>query len=183
MKIAILVLTICFVLTATASAVYAQEQRGGDAGHRENAPNIVKPQPGEGSRTQESTSARQSQGNTAHFSFSSAEIVKQFQDSPSAFHDNYKGKVLRVSGSVWTFYRRQEDPPGIDVILAGRVRENRNDDQDSDNVCCETIDPKAILSAAELELGKNIAVRGLYDPGLRTNEIESRIILHDCRLR
>lgn len=115
--------------------------------------------------------------------FSSAEIVKQFQENRSAFHKNYKGKVLQVSGSVWTFYRRQEAPPGINIMFSGLTRKYPDVDQDSDNVCCETTTPKAISSAADLELGKNIVVMGLYDPDVRANGPESQIILHDCQLR
>lgn len=201
MKIEIPALLIYLALTITASAVFAQEpvaQGYGDSSSptlRNNSDvinalkqngstqNVVKPQPGEGSSAQERMSAKQSHGNVAHFLFSSAEIVKQFQDDRSAFHNNYKGKVLQVSGSVWTFYRRQEDPPGINIMLSGLSRRNPDDDQDSDNVCCETTTPKAISSAADLELGKNIVVRGLYDPSLRTSGPEHQIVLHDCHLR
>lgn len=182
MKIGIPAFAIYLALTIIASDASAQEP-GVEAGHRGGTQNGVKQQSSEESGVHEQTSARQSHGNMARLAFSSTEIVKQFQDNRSAFHNNYRGKVLQVSGSVWTFYRRQEDPPGIDIVLSGMVRTNRDDDQDSDNVCCETTDPKAILSAADLELGKNIVIRGLYDPGLRSNGLESRIILHDCRLR
>ncbi|MDD5241873.1 MAG: hypothetical protein PHG47_09175 [Sulfuricella sp.] len=160
MKIEIPVFAICLALSLAVSAAVAQEPR-----------------------TQEKASAKQSGENVAHFTFTSAEIAKQFQDNHLAFHQHFKGKVLRVSGSVWTFYKRQENPPGTDVILAGIARENRDDDQDSDNVRCETTDPKAVASAGDLELGKNIVVMGLYDPDIRSNGPESQIILHDCHLR
>jgi hypothetical protein len=182
MKIEIPVFAIYLALTITASAVSAQEP-GIDIGHRDNTQNVVKPLPSEESSAQGRASAKPSQGNSARSTFSSAEIVKQFQDNRSVFHNNYRGKVLQVSGSVWTFYKRQENPPGINVMLSGMTRKNPNDDQDSDNVCCETTAPKAISSAADLELGKNIVVRGLYDPNLRANGVESQIILHDCQLR
>lgn len=131
---------------------------------------------------EEKISVKQEQGEIA-LSTSTAEVAKKFKGNVLAFHKNYIGKVLQVTGPVRLVGEGVGKPPGAHVILTGIVKD-RDDVSPSDEIMCEITDSKGVTSAADLELGKIITASGLYDPKIRSYGLyESQVVLHDCQIR
>lgn len=116
-------------------------------------------------------------------SASSAEVAKKYQSNQMAFHQNYTGKIIQVTGAVKGVNEGRGNPPRAHVIISGIIRKDPNTAPMSDFISCEVTDSKELSTAAGLQRGNTITASGLYDPQLRSGGVgETEVTLHDCRI-
>lgn len=116
---------------------------------------------------------------------STAVIASQFKANRLAFHKNYSGEMLQVTGPVRGVFERTGNHPGANVILTG-IAKNPNDTALSDEIQCEISDSKGVSAAANLKRGQSIVASGLYDPARNRSmgiDMESQVVLYECQIR
>ncbi|PIX87301.1 MAG: hypothetical protein COZ31_11115 [Nitrospirae bacterium CG_4_10_14_3_um_filter_44_29] len=124
------------------------------------------------------TEAKASNGSA--LSGSAEMIVEKFNGNRLGFDQKYLGKTITASGIVLNIVG---DSSHVTVRILGNKKKSNDERGFNDEIACVITAPQFIAKAGDLEKGKSVKVRGVYDHDTHDNMMAgSQINLSGCEI-
>lgn len=117
---------------------------------------------------------------SADLSGSAVSLVEKFTSNQFGFEQKYLGKTIETYGSVLTISGSKKY---ASVAILGNAKLSMDDLGFQHRIECIVTSPESMSKARDLQKGKKVRVRGVFDHDTRFNMMaESQINLSGCEI-